>query len=392
MWTVKLRDFLDPNLGVSRARNSRTATVQNLSMRWALCIVFVSLQFSLWSPSTCDTPTRPERYAVNLDLEPQDRWKEIVRDFAPDILELLKEVKKRVPAVVIDIVSIIEADIEKYIPYPYNLEIVGIATNAQVTVGEVVLGNTIYELTAFGHGGTGGLACTSIVAEALNGTIYHGRNLDYTFADVLRNMTITVDFQQSGKTVYTGTTFAGYVGLLTGQKPYGFTVTLDERDQGDWWMNALEALVAGTHGVAGFLIRDTIADPSMDFENAVTNLAYKPLIAPCYIIVGGVGPMEGAVITRDRLAALDIWRLNAIDGRWFLVETNYDHWDPPPSSDDRRDPAIRGMNATGRANLSRGSLFNILSTPPVLNSGTSYTVIMSAAIPELYSVWIRHAN
>ena len=363
-------------------------------MRWAVCLVFVSLHLSLWSPSACDTPTRPKRYAVNLDLEPQDRWKEVVQDFAPDILELLKEVKKRVPAEVIDIVSIIEADIEKYIPYPYNLEIVGIASNAQATVGEVVLGNTIYELTAFGHGGTGGggLACTSIVAEALNGTIYHGRNLDYTFTDVLRNMTIIVDFQRSGKTVYTGTTFAGYVGLLTGQKPHGFTVTLDERDQGDWWMNALEALVAGTHGVAGFLIRDTIADPSMGFEDAVSNLAYKPLIAPCYIIVGGVGPKDGAVITRDRLAALDIWRLDAIDGRWFVVETNYDHWEPPPSSDDRRDPAIRGMNATGRANLTGGSLFNILSTPPVLNSGTSYTVIMSAAIPELYSVWIRHAN
>ena len=359
------------------------------AMRWALGIVFVSLQLGL---STCDAPSRPKRYAVNLDLEPQERWKEVAQDFTSELSALLKAVKKLVPPAVIDIVSIIEADVERYLPYPYNLEIVGIAASSKVTVGEVVLGNTIYELTAFGRSGRGSLACTSIVAEALNGTIYHGRNLDYELTNVLRNLTIVVDFQQSGKTAYTGTTFAGYVGLLSGQKPHGFTVTLDERDQGDWWMNAFEALLAGTHGIAGFLVRDTIANPSMDFESAVDILAYTPLIAPCYLIIGGVGPTEAAVITRDRIASLDIWRLNPIDGRWFLVATNYDHWTSPPSGDDRRDPAIRGMNKTGRADLGVGSLFSVLSTPPVLNNATTYTVIMSAAIPDLYSTWIRHPN
>ena len=191
------------------------ATSLTFAMRWAVGILFASLQFWLWSPSTCDTPSRPKRYAVNLDLEPQERWKEVAQDFASELSELLKAVEKLVPPEVIDIVSIIEADVETYLPYPYNLEIVGIAANTKVTVGELVLGNTIYELTAFGRSGKGSLACTSIVAEALNGTIYHGRNLDYNLTDVLRNLTIVVDFQQSGKTVYTGTTFAGYV-LLSG--------------------------------------------------------------------------------------------------------------------------------------------------------------------------------
>ena len=163
-------------------------------MRWTVCILFVSLQFWLWSPSTCDTPSRPKRYAVNLDLEPQERWKEVAQDFASELSELLKAVEKLVPPEVIDIVSIIEADVETYLPYPYNLEIVGIAANTKVTVGELVLGNTIYELTAFGRSGKGSLACTSIVAEALNGTIYHGRNLDYNLTNVLRNLTIVVDF------------------------------------------------------------------------------------------------------------------------------------------------------------------------------------------------------
>lgn len=294
------------------------------------------------------------------------------------------------PPEVLDLIAVIGDGVEKYIPYPYNMEMVGVALTAKVSVGEVVLGNTIYEVKAFGHGGN--KACTSIVAEAVNGTIYHGRNLDFMFNDVLRNVTIIVDYQQNGTTIYTGTTFAGYVGLLSGQKPNGFTVTLNERDTGDWWMNALEAIIAGTRGIAGFHIRDALADPNSDFESALEYLAYKPLIAPCYLIIGGLSARQGAVITRDRLSALDIWRINAFDGRWFLVETNYDHWNPPPTSDDRRDPAIKAMNQTGRENLSGESLFNVLSVPPVLNSGTVYTVVMSAAIPELYNTWVRHPS
>ena len=289
------------------------------------------------------------------------------------------------------LVSILGEGVEKYIPHPYNMELVGIADSIDgLTVGELILGNVLYEVTAFGHNGEPeATACTSIVAEALNGTIFHGRNLDYGFGGVLRDLTINVNFQRGGKTIYMGTTFAGMVGLLSGQKLYGYTITLDERDQGDWWMNALESLVAGTHGVAAFLIRDTLADPTMNFDDAVRNLAYKPLIAPSYIIVGGIKSREGAVITRDRIAAVDLWLIDASSGRWYLVETNYDHWKPPPASDNRRDPAIKAMNAMTRNGIGRDGLYFVLSTPPVLNNNTVYTVLMSAGIPYTYSSFVR---
>ena len=359
------------------------------SMARISSVVFLSLQLCLWTSAVCAVPAPARRFTINLDLDPMERWTEVVKAYAAEIPYLLKAIATFVPPEVLELAKIIGNDIEKYMPYPYSMEMVGLGVQANVSVGEVVLGNLVYEVTAFGKS-SNSKACTSIVAEAENGTIYHGRNLDYSIAYILRNVTIMADFQRNGKTVYTGTTFGGFIGLLTGQKPNGFTVSLDERDQGDWWMNALEALVAGTHGISSFLIRDTLDDPNSDFESAINTLAYKPLIAPSYIIVGGVGPRQGAVITRDRIAALDIWRLNPIDGRWFLVETNYDHWEPPPPDDDRRDPAIQGMNETGRENLSGISLFRVLSTPPVLNNGTSYTTIMSAAIPDLYNTWVRH--
>ena len=357
----------------------------------------VLLQASLASPVPADTPTPAKRYTVNLDLPPQQRWTNVANDHRDNMIKLLQEVKKMIPPEAVSLASVIGNDMDRYMPYPYGLEMVGIAeavSGTGVTAGDVVLGNILYEATAYSHARNAAAVkmCTSIVAETINGTIYHGRNLDYSLADSLRNMTIIVDFQEAGETVYTGTTFAGMVGLLTAQKPYGFTVTLDERDQGEWWMNAVESMLAGTHGVASLHIRDAVADKSMDFESAVIFLADKPLIAPSYLIVGGTKPREGVVITRDRIAALDMWRLDSEHGRWFLVETNYDHWLPPPSDDNRRDPAIKAMNETTRAGLTPTSLFKVMSTPPVLNSGTAYTVIMSAGQPDLYNAWVRHVH
>ena len=328
------------------------------------------------------------RYVLDLDAAPQDRWTHIVADYSSVLKMFLQEVKKIMSPEVVLLASFIGDNIDKYMPPPYNLEMVGVSINSGIHLGDVVLVNIIYEATAFNKSKLGQKACTSIVAEAPNGTVYHARNLDYSLLPLLQNLTVTVDFQSGGRTVYTGTTFVGYVGLLTGQRPHAYTITLDERDQGDWWMNLLEAFAAGTSAIAAFHIRDTLADTSLSFNDAIEKLAYEPLVAPCYLIVGGV-ESEGVVITRNRIAALDIWRFDVSEGRWFLVETNYDHWTTPPPSDDRRDPAIKAMNELGRGNVSATSMFRVLSTPPILNDKTLYTVTMSASIPELYNAWIR---
>ena len=367
-----------------------------MSMGLRSCLLLLFLCLHQQTRAAEGQPVPAKRYTVNLDDEPQDRWKHVVEEHAQELKELMKKLEATVPKVLVDLAMLVGTDVEKNVEYPYNMEMVGIATTVDLPVGLVLLGNMLYEVTAFNSSGSKVArhkACTSIVAEALDGTIYHGRNLDYGFmTESLRNLTIVVDFQKAGETVYTGTTYAGFVGLLTGQKPNSFTVTMDERDQGEWWMNALEALVAGTKGVTSFLIRNTFDNENMDFEGAVYNLAYSPVIAPSYIIVGGLHSSQGAVITRDRIADVDIWRIDASssEDRWFLVETNYDHWVPPPPSDDRRDPAIKAMNESGRRNLGKDSLFKVLSTPPVLNSKTTFTVTMSASDPALYTTWVRH--
>uniref|UniRef100_A0A803Y8Z7 N-acylethanolamine acid amidase n=1 Tax=Meleagris gallopavo TaxID=9103 RepID=A0A803Y8Z7_MELGA len=250
----------------------------------------------------------------------------------------------------------IAAELESFMPQPFAGEIRGLCEALGVSLGDGVLLNFAYESTAF---------CTSIIAQDDKGNIYHGRNLDYDFVDILSKITIDVQFIKSGQIAYRGTTFLGYVGLWTGQSPHKFTISGDEREGGSWWENAIAAFLNRNYPVS-WLIRDTLSRAE-DFQSAVLRLADIPIIAEVYYIVGGVSPKEGMVITRNRRGPADLWPLDPLSGAWFRVETNYDHWTTPPPCDDRRTPAMKALNATGQQNINLNTLFQVLSVKPVLN-------------------------
>lgn len=322
------------------------------------------------------TPRNVKSYNINLDVAPDNRWNEVVDDFAVFLPELIPALKQYIPEEVLPLLAIVGDAVDTYLPEPYAAEILGIGQRSKVAVGDIAMLNIIYDLLA---------GCTSIVAEDEAGHIYHARNLDYQFTAILQNITLIANFQRGGKTLYTGTTYAGYTGLLTGQRPHVFSVSLDQRDAGRHWMNAAAALLAKNASVVSFLIRNALEN-AQSYSEAVDILSHTTFIAPSYIIVAGTKSGEGAVITRDRISARDVWTLDPPE-RWFLVETNYDHWEPPPKDDDRRDPANQHMNKIGRQSISLDTLFSVLTTPPVLNKSTTYTTLMCAAVPDNYTVW-----
>jgi len=55
------------------------------------------------------------------------------------------------------------------------------------------------------------------------------------------------------------------------------------------------------------------------------------------------------------------------DNQWFLIQTNYDNWRKQPTLDDRVTPAIKCMQAKGKPSVTFESLFNLLSSRPMLN-------------------------
>ncbi|XP_063775975.1 N-acylethanolamine-hydrolyzing acid amidase isoform X2 [Pseudophryne corroboree] len=295
------------------------------------------------------------RYSVSLDLPPVQRWEPVLRHYNYTYLRqamdhiFLTTLPKWVHAI---IRPLAEVDLVFLVHEPYAGEIMSISRTLGVSVGDVVALNLCYEATAF---------CTSIIAQDEEGNIYHGRNLDYPFVDLLKNLTVDLDFIRDGKIVYTGTTFLGYVGLWTGQSPYKFTVSGDARERGEWWKNAISAFFKRSSPVS-WLIRDALSD-ARNFQAAALQLSKTPIIAETYYIMGGTQPREGLVITRNRDGPADLWPLDTLRGEWFHVETNYDHWTTPPPSDDRRTPAIKALNATGQANINTDSLYKAPHVP-----------------------------
>ncbi|KAM8914293.1 N-acylethanolamine-hydrolyzing acid amidase-like isoform 2-T2 [Spinachia spinachia] len=323
----------------------------------------------------------PPTVNISLDEDPAVRWDPLLKVFDMDYLRraAAEVIDTTVPRWLHDALIPLVMDLEKYIPQPYAGEIRGLASHLG-SPSDVILLNFAYEISAF---------CTSIVAQDKTGHVYHGRNLDYPHP-VLRNLTMDVVFLKNGEEAYRGTSFAGYIGLWTGQSPNKFTISGDQRGTDrwwNWWKNVVSALILRRFPVS-WLVRHTLEE-AKDFQDAVMRLSKTPIITGVYYIVAGTRAGEGVVITRDRADTADIWALDPVSGGWYRVETNFDHWVPPPARDHRRDAANKALNGTGQDHINMETLYQVLSLYPVCNGGTIYTTMMSAATPEKYNTLVR---
>ncbi|XP_076819004.1 N-acylethanolamine-hydrolyzing acid amidase-like [Clavelina lepadiformis] len=329
--------------------------------------------------------TAAKTYVVNLDLPPMERWNNVLKHFNPkDIIAAVHSLlDEYLPGkLVIPILEKIAADLDRYIPQPFADELRGISKNFNVNLGDVVLGNLVYDISAFNNGQF--KACASIVASDKTGRLIHGRNLDYDIGDRLKPLTIQVDYQKNGKTLFMATTYAGYIGVITGQKNLAFSVSGDQRNSGHLWENLLSAL---EDSWPTFMLQRMVLEGARDYQAAVSLLSNTPTIAPVYFIVGGIRPGEGAIVVKDQRNLRNVTLMN---DKWYVLETNYDPWKAPPKSDDRRDAGIAAMNKVGRENMNPAELYKVLSVPLVFNSDTTYTTIMCAADPEVYHTMIRY--
>lgn len=319
--------------------------------------------------------TAPE-VVINLDLPPAERYTPLGKHFSKkDYDPILAYINHMIPEKFQPLIPILAEGLEQFVPAEFAGEIQGISKTFGVDLHQVVILNLMYEVSAY---------CTSIVARHENGTVFHGRNLDYGIKG-LRNLTVVLDFQRNNQTVYKTVTFAGYVGAMTGMKPGVFSVSLDERDQGSLWENLFEGIFRGAVPV-GMFIRQTL-DTATSYEEAFGAFQRQHFFAPAYLIMAGAKMNEGAIITRDRESPADVWVLGA--DRWFLVETNYDHWGPVPKDDNRRDPANNNMKKHSPKEMSTKTIMETLSISPVMNDETKYTALMCPATGE-FRAFVRY--
>uniref|UniRef100_A0A8C0P6P6 ceramidase n=2 Tax=Canis lupus familiaris TaxID=9615 RepID=A0A8C0P6P6_CANLF len=137
----------------------------------------------------------------------------------------------------------------------------------------------------------------------------------------------------------------------------------------------------------GFITR-LVLENGTSYEEAKNTLIKTKILAPAYFILGGNKSGEGCVITRDRKQSLDVYELNPKQDRWYVVQTNYDRWKNPLFLDDRRTPAKMCLNQTTQENISFATMYDVLSTKPVLNKLTVFTTLMDVTKGQ-YETYLR---
>lgn len=332
-------------------------------------------------------------YKINLDAAPRQRWHQVIKERKVELTNLIKAIKELAldffpSGKLIDLVDKHLAPLVDTLPFPFNEELKGIADVSGLPLGEIMLFNIFYEVFT---------VCTSLVAEDEAGKLYHARNLDFglflgwdtknsswKIPEYLRPLTVNLDFQRNNRTVFKSTNFAGYVGMLTGMKPGTFTLTMNERFSFEGgYIGIIEWILGRRDEIWMSFLTRSVLENATSYAQAKDQLANTEMLAPAYFILGGNQTGEGCVITRSRSSCLDIWELDLKRGRWYVLETNYDHWQEPLFLDNRRTPAMKCMNQTTQAKISVETIYDVLSTKPVLNKLTTYTTLMDVSAGTL---------
>jgi acid ceramidase len=384
----------------------------------ALCLALLLPAHAFPPPKTCQISSSdpaPEydsipRATVNLDLAPKDRWtalatqyKQQVRDMVNEFVDHLKKFPDDRWENFLVYLDENQDMLLDRMPGHFGDEIRGIQSATELEMSSLLAFNLGYEIMGF---------CTSVVAQDSTGHTYHGRNLDFglflgfnmsgpnenfqwTNTELLRQTTVITDITRGGKLLYSSVSYIGYVGLLTGVRKGGVTVSVDTRfdDNYDKFLKAWLQDPTDTSSLLSQTLRMQIEDDAVgtDFETYASKLGATRLVGPAYAIIGGPKSGQGLVITiqPNTTQPLDTWRITDSDAlpadapveeKFYVLQTNYDHWEEPPKIDDRQTAAYDCMdNQITMSGVSKESMYQLLAAMPNRNRLTTYTAIMDCS-------------
>lgn len=249
------------------------------------------------------------KYVVNLDLEPEHRWNNIIDDYKNkfnDILDIIDNMLGYYTSYIV--LSLIEYQSHNVF---YIRELRAISNKCNIPLGKIILMQLCYELYA---------CCTSLVIND-DGKTKHFRTMDWDMQQ-LKNLTIQVDFVKNNKIIYTATTWAGYVGIMTAVKPGVCTIALNYRRTNNSILTNFYNTMMGSWPV-GFLIRHVI-ETDLSYEQIVKHLSNSSLISPCYLTISGICSGQGIILTRSRYGVDKSHNLTNINHN-YIVQTNIDY-------------------------------------------------------------------
>lgn len=309
-------------------------------------------------------------YIINLDLPPEERWAHIMPKYSAVILEVINTAYEELPWIFSKTIKYLAKRYFAEIPEDigdYGKEMIGISNYSGINLYEIVLYNIFYEVFSL---------CTSVVTKSdRHDTIIHARNLDFGVlmegvVPLLKKLSISISFTKNNKVIYKVHTFAGFVGVFTGMKPYKYSITINQRFAiNGGFLGIMKWFRTKTPQWNSLIVRDLL-EGNYDYDHVIHTLSNAELIAPIYYIVGGLNRTDGALITRERYYNLMPVFLNSSK---YVFQTNHDHWIEPFYFDDR---TTSGKKYLDEKTHTIENIEQLLKTKPTLNRITIFSSIM----------------
>jgi predicted choloylglycine hydrolase len=353
----------------------------------------------------------PSTFTIDLDLAPGDRWKHVVSARKSAVIHFSQNIKSIIKKELGSIIAWLHIPLLrplcylKCIPKTLSQEIYGIAQEmndiisankefnlVNITYSDLVLFNVALDFLA---------KCTSIIASTRDGQI-HARTLDWDIP-LLKELTIVVQFKKAGEIIYQGVTFLGCVGLLTGMRNNGFSVSYNFRKttiNKFSLMHLLGAYISQTQ--ISFLLRQVL-DKCKNYNCAKHFLENIRTASSGYIIICGIQINEGIIIAKNANRAKNTYGNDYIicmNDKKYLIQTNHDYNFDYDSYDEIRtvDPKWAGDDIVLQStierkktaesllcnrNLSLYNVENVMCVTPIQNPTTVFTCIMTPSINRL---------
>lgn len=275
------------------------------------------------SASAANLTRNAPSYIIDLDLPPEERWTCLLAEYKEKLKSLILSVEKSLGnSLLVDAAASLLSKLLSTKRFAlYSGEMESIASAIGVDVGKVVMLQLAYEMYG---------ACTSMAFDGDQPVLW--RSMDWNVPQ-LADLTVQLEFQTEGKTVFRAASWVGYVGVLTGMNRCA-AISVNYRRCGDsMWDNLRSAI--DSHWPAGFLVRHVLTNPHLYscYKLVQLCLQKEKLIAPTYFVVTGASGGLACLITRDRAKDLHLLPMTGAGREWSwfqlpgcLLQTNMDHW------------------------------------------------------------------
>ncbi|CAE7573943.1 ASAH1 [Symbiodinium natans] len=198
-------------------------------------------------------------------------------------------------------------------------------------------------------------------------------------------LNIDVRVRRGGQLLYTATTWAGYIGLLTAQRPGHYAVAVNFREQGEGTECRQELPLP-----VGLAVRLAM-ERSRSYNDFVEFVASVPSMAPFYCLVVSASG-EAVQVTRNAPCG-EVGRRELEEEGAYIVQANMDYWDTDPANDTQQSlvrcqlAETMLQAAAKKGVIEESDLWMVLWKDPIFERGvTLYSSVMNPARGTFHSL------